>query len=424
MESETVKINGCVDVTFIPLDKLKTTVFGVYIHTPLTEERVSMNAVLPYVLKRGSRLCPDMEQAEKYLERLYGASFSCGVSKRGNDNMLLFDGEVISDEYAPSKEPLTMKMLDFMTAAVFEPVTDGDGFLAEYVYSEKKNARDRALAAKNDKASYAADKMTEHMLGDDPAALPRLGRAEDIEKITASALYSYYKQMITSSPIDIFICGKCDREAVTGHLRSYFKAFGFKNADMPPVTLAKPKSGTETVFEYDDVTQGKLVIGFTTDTSPESPDYAALMTANSIFGGGAHSKLFRNVREKLSLAYYAYSVMDKHKGVIKVNAGIEFDKYDAALGEIEAQLKALQRGEISDSELEAAKASVTDDLNSYYDDGRYLESFYISQKAAGVSLTVEQLKEQIAAVTKEDAVRAAKRIKPDTVYFLKGRGER
>ena len=55
------------------MTKLKTTTIDVYIHRDLNEEESSLNALLPYVLKRGCRLCSDSEAISKYLENLYGA---------------------------------------------------------------------------------------------------------------------------------------------------------------------------------------------------------------------------------------------------------------------------------------------------------------------------------------------------------------
>ena len=423
METEVKKAAENISVSFIPMDKLKTTSFGIYIHTPLNEENASQNAVLPYVLKRGSRLCPDMEKSEKYLERLYGASFFCYTVKKGNDSIIAFDGEVISDEYAPGNEDLSMKMLDFVLSAVFEPVTDGGGFLEEYVYSEKKNAKDRLLSMKNDKRLWAATRLTEEMFAGDEFALPRYGTAEGIDKITAESLYRYYKDIITSSEIDIYIAGNCSKEEIENKLKVYFKAFDFKKAAMPAINIAKPAAGVNEVTDSDDVTQGKLSIGFTTETLPGDESYPALLMANSIFGGGVHSKLFNNVREKLSLAYYAASVLDKYKGWIRVDAGVEFDKFDAARGEIKAQLEELQRGNISDTELESARISVINELKSYYDDGRYIQSYYLGQKIAGTNVTLEELIDKIKSVAKEEIIEAAGRIKLHTVYFLKGRSE-
>ncbi len=412
-----------VNAVFIPSDKQKTTDITIYIHTPFGRGAASKNAVLAQVFKRGSRLCPNMEQEHKYLESLYGAEFVCNAANYGCDGVIAATGEVISDDYALDGEETVKKMLDFLLAAVFEPVTDGGGFLAEYVYAEKKNAADKARALKNNKAAYAKMRLNEIMFADTPAAVSYLGYPEDIAAITAEELYKYYKSIITGSPIDIVIAGKCDEAAISERLNSYFKAFDFTPAKMPVHTAAAPAEEVREIFEEDNVEQGKLSIGFTTSTAPSDADFAALQIANSIFGGGVHSKLFANVREKLSLAYYANSSINSCSAAICASAGIETGDYERARDEIFAQLYAMQAGEITDAELANAKASVINTLDSYYDSNSYRQSYYILQRITNSGLTIETAKAACAAVTKDEVVAEAKKIKPHTVYFLK-RGDK
>ena len=67
---KSININSNINLYYIPMTKLKTTTIDVYIHRDLNEEESSLNALLPYVLKRGCRLCSDSEAISKYLENL------------------------------------------------------------------------------------------------------------------------------------------------------------------------------------------------------------------------------------------------------------------------------------------------------------------------------------------------------------------
>ena len=320
---ESININSNINLYYIPMTKLKTTTIDVYIHRDLNEEESSLNALLPYVLKRGCRLCSDSEAISKYLENLYGAGVGVGVLKRGDDHILHVAFETISNKYAPNGEKLCDSVIDLMLSIMFESTSFSD----EIVEQEKKNAKDRIMAMMNDKRQYAVERCIETMFEGENYAISKLGTQEGIDKITADNLKKHYENIITSSVIDIYICGDADANALAEKIKKYTGKIAFKNADIPKTEIYVPKNEVKNVTDKMDVVQGKLCMGFSTGIKPADSDYPALMVANSIFGGGAHSKLFNNVREKLSLCYYASGSLDKNKGALFVNAGIEFKNF-------------------------------------------------------------------------------------------------
>ncbi|MDD6483194.1 MAG: pitrilysin family protein [Clostridiales bacterium] len=417
-------INQNITLKLIPMTKLKTTTIGIYIHRPLTKKEASLNALLPSVLKRGCRLCPDTEAIAAYLEDLYGATLASTVIKRGDDHIMHFDLETISDKYALGGEKLCASLTRLMLSILFEPnVRDGE-FDAQIVEQEKNNAKDKISALKNDKRSYASSRCMEEMCEGESFAISRLGTAEGIDEITPRSLYLHYKNIITSSPIDIYVCGEADAEALAAAVREYISGLEFSTPTLPQTQILK-KSDAEKkdVTERMDVTQGKLAIGFRTNTAPTDADYSALLVLNSLYGGGAHSKLFNNVREKLSLAYYASSQLEKFKGLLVVNAGIEFKNEKLAYDESLAQLEEIRRANISEQEFSSSINDILNSLNSYYDDPRYLQNFYLSQHIAGTNRDIEYVKEQIKNVTVDDVVEVSKKLELDTVYFLAGKEE-
>ena len=166
-------------------------------------------------------------------------------------------------------------------------------------------------------------------------------------------------------------------------------------------------------------TQGKLVLGFRLGECMEEPDIPALYVFNAVYGSGATSKLFMNVREKLSLCYYASSAVEKYKGLMLVSSGIEFDKYETAKTAILGELEACRRGEISEAELESARRGILSALRAALDVPARLDDYYIGNAIAGGD-SVEALIEKITRLSKDDLVRAAQRIRTDTVFFLEG----
>lgn len=417
---QSVKINDNINIHYIPMEKLKTTSISMFIHRPLKKSDASKNAILPHILKSGCKLCKNATEIAHYLENLYGAKFSAGISKRGEDHILCFDFETISDRYAANGEGLISKIIDLMMSIVFDSLTEFDTDTFEI---ERTNSINKIKNIINDKRIYANYRCQEEMCKGDAFEIPRLGYVEDLEKLTKEELYSYYKELITSSVIDIYICGEADINEVSKQVKEYIKDFEFTASSISESAIVKRNQPVNTVVEKLNVTQGKLSMGFLTDTKITDSDYFALVVGNAIYGGGAQSKLFNNVREKLSLAYYAGSVLDKYKGFLLVNAGIEFINYQKAYDEILAQLEEMKKGNITDLEFDSSKGFLINSLNSYDDDQSAMISFYLGEKISGTNKDIEYLKKEIQKVTREDVVNVMKKVHLDTVYFLEGLGE-
>lgn len=418
---QEIKINSNITLKYIPMSKLKTTTMGVYIHRPLCKEEASLNALLPYVLKRSCKKLPSTEAISKELERLYGAALEGTVIKRGEDQIIYFDLETISEKYALNKEKLLLELTQLMLCILFEPDVDENGFDSAIFEQEKINARDRILALVNDKRSYASIRCQQEMCESDNFAISRLGTVEDIDAITAKSLYNHYKKIISSSPIDIYICGDAEVEEIKTLIKEYTNNIEFTTPKLPQTSILKKSTAKKDVTEEMDVTQGKLAIGFRTNVAPTDSDYVALTVFNSVFGAGAHSKLFNNVREKLSLAYYASSQLEKYKGLLVVNAGIEFENFEKAYKECLIQLDEIKKGNISELEFSSSIQSIINSYNSFYDDQRYMQSFYLGEHIAGTNRDIEQIKAMIEKVTPDDVKSVAHKLELDTVYFLKGK---
>lgn len=417
---ESIRINDNITLHYIPMQKLKTTAIGVFIHRELNAEEASKNALLPYVLKRGCKLCPDSEAVAKYLENLYGATFGASVMKMGDDHILHFSAETISDKFAPENEALVSDLLSFMMSVIFEPYTENGAFASEVLELEKKNACDRIEALKNDKRSYASRRCIEEMCKGENSAISQYGNANDIKAIAPQPLYNHYKSIITSSVIDIYICGDADMNEAEKTIKAYTDKFEFTKAQIARSEILKKSAPKQDVTERMDITQGKLSIGFRTNVSKKDRDYPALLVFNSVFGGGAHSKLFNNVREKLSLAYYAGSQIEFCKGLLIVNAGIEFKNFQKAYDETLVQLEEIKKGNISELEFTSSINSLINNLEASYDDPRFMQYHYLSEKVGGTNMDIEAVKSGILAVTPADVAEVAKKTELDTVYFLTG----
>lgn len=421
---ETVIVNDNIRITSIEMTKLKTTSVGVYIHRPLNMEEASYNALLPLVLKRGSMLCKNQEEIAEYLDNLYGATMGATVLKRGEDQIIYFDAETIADKFAPNGEKLLKELLKLVMSVIFDPFTSDGAFDEKVFAQEKLNAIDKIDSFVNEKRQYAATRCQQETARGTAFEILRFGDKEQLEKITAKSLYDYYKSIITSSMIDIYICGTGDINDALDAVKGYTEKLEFKTAMLPKTEIiSRDVTEVREVEEKMDVAQGKLAMGFLTNVKPTDDDFYALQVFNSVFGAGAHSKLFNNVREKLSLAYYASSMLEKFKGIIVVNAGVEFKNFQKAYDETLVQLEEIRKGNISEHEFTSSINAILNLCNSYFDDQRAIVGYYLSDKVAGTSTTLEQYIKKIKAVTVDDVVAVSKKLTLDTVYFLTGKGE-
>lgn len=416
-----IKINDNIELSYIPMNNLKTVTMGVYIHRPLCEEEAAKNAILPYILKQGTANFPTRQILSQRLEEIYGAHLSAGISKRGEDQVISFHTEFIADSFIPNGESLLVEAAQLLCEVIFNPRTEGNKFSEEIFEKEKKNLADRIRAQINDKRAYASDRLCEITCEKTAYAVSSLGSEESVNALDNAELYAYYKKMITSSKINIYLAGEADPEKTASEIRECIAGMEFSAAKIPATEILPARDEIRSVHEKLDVTQGKLAVSFTTGVRPEEEKIWALSVANSVFGGGAHSKLFNNVREKLSLAYYAGSSLHKLKGIILVNAGVEFENFEKAYDEILLQLAELKAGKITEEELVAAKLAIINSLKAYYDDQIYMQSFYLGEKIVGTNYDIEHYISKIESVTMEEVVDAAQSICENSVYYLEGR---
>lgn len=407
-------------------DKFKTACMSVTLLTQLRRETAAMNAVIPFVLRRGTTRYSDMEQLSRRMDELYGAAVEPVVRRIGEIQCIGFYGSFPEPDYLPGGEALLGDTCALMAQLLLDPVTRGGLLLPQYVDSEREKLLDIIRSRMNDKRSYALSRCIEEMCCYEDFAVSRFGSESEAENIHYKKLTRHYRELIQTCPVEIFYCGKTDFKAVSAAMRDAFSAMPRGEIDYDIGTdlrMNAVEDHVRFVEEEMDVTQGKLVLGFRLGECMEEPDIPALYVFNAVYGSGATSKLFMNVREKLSLCYYASSAVYLHKGIMLVSSGIEFDKLDAARDEILAQLDSVRRGEITDDELRSAKKSVASDLRAVQDSIGELEGFYLSQALDGLDYGPAELAALAEDVTKEDVQAIAESIECDLIYFLKGSGE-
>ena len=426
MEFNRTELMPGVFLSHLRSDKFKTACMSVTLLTQLRRETAAMNAVIPFVLHRGTTRYGDMEQLSRRMDELYGAAVEPVVRRIGEIQCIGFYGSFPEPDYLPGGEALLGDTCALMAQLLLDPATRGGLLLPQYVDSEREKLLDIIRSRMNEKRSYALTRCIEEMCCYEDFAVSRFGSESEAENIHYKKLTRHYRELIQTCPVEIFYCGKTDFKAVSAAMREAFSTMPRGEIDYDIGTdlrMNAVEDHVRFVEEEMDVTQGKLVLGFRLGECMEEPDIPALYVFNAVYGSGATSKLFMNVREKLSLCYYASSAVYLHKGIMLVSSGIEFDKLDAARDEILAQLDSVRRGEITDDELRSAKKSVASDLRAVQDSIGELEGFYLSQALDGLDYGPAELAALAEDVTKEDVQAIAKSIECDLIYFLKGSGE-
>ena len=414
MEYSRTEIRPGVWLTHLREDKFKTACFSVSLLSQLNRETASMNALIPFVLRRGTSAFPDMETLSARMEELYGTVIEPIIRRIGEIQCCGFYS-FPEDAFLPRGEGVLKDTLALTLDLLLSPVTRGGLLLPAYVESERDKLLDLISARMNNKRSYAVLRCIEEMCccEDDE---------ESCRSINYKKLSRHYRTLLQTSPIELFYCGRASLREVKALLRDHLSTLPRGEIDTEIGTEirmnaleAEPRSTVEEM----DVAQANLVIGWRLGECMEDPDFAALYVFNDLFGGSPSSKLFLNVREKLSLCYYASSIIDIRKGLLLVSSGIQLSNLDAAKAEIFAQLDAVCRGDFSEDDLRTARAGVISDLRSIPDSQGALESFYLSQAVVGADYSPTDLAELVNEVTAEQVSAIAKSVECDQIFLLK-----
>ena len=404
----------------VQTEKFKTGCLSISFLRPLCREEAAKNALLPSVLLRGTKAHPDIMRISTLLDELYGAGVGTLVRKKGEVQTWGFYADFIEDAYTLDGENVFAEVCGFLRELLLEPVTEQGAFCRDFVEGEKVNLCNSIAAEINDKRSYAVLRLLRTMCRDERYAVSRLGDRESAEAVTPEDLFAHYQRTLASSRVELFYMGRKPLREVERQVRAMLA--GLPRAALDPIgTEVVERAGSvRTVDERMDVTQGKLSLGFRTGCVGSDGDYAALFLLNAVYGGAVTSKLFQNVRERLSLCYYASSSLERLKGLMVVSSGIEFENYEVAKAEILRQLEDCREGKITDEELESARAYLISALRASMDRPGGLDDFYLGQAIAGLTETMEDRIEALRRVTKDEVAAAARKLTLDTVYFLKG----
>lgn len=405
-------------LALIKNEKFKSNLISVYFERNIDRSEVTGLSLLSNMMVVGTENYKTMKDVSLRLDDLYGMSMVNNISKHGEKILMSFKFLTISDAYLD--EPIFEQVVDFVNEIILNPLVVDGRLNPNAISIEKENLREEIESKINDKKAYASSKCISLMCEGEPYAINSNGYVEDIDSISADYMYNLYKDFVETSPAFIVVEGDFDEDYVEKICRQKLE---FKRAKVQEIRRSKYLSRPESTryFEEDfGSKQGKLVIGHRTNVDHHDFDkYYSLMVANSMFGGGPHSKLFNNVREKESICYYANSALEKCKGLMMVNSGIDVDKYDLALKLIRKELEDVKMGNFTDLEMDKAKKSIVNALKAGYDSISGETDFIYNQHISRNKLSLDEVIAYVLNVSRQDIIDVSQGIIEDTVYFLR-----
>lgn len=423
LQFQTVSL-GPVRLHLLPTDKFKTVTLVLLMEQELSEKKVTKTALLPNVLQRGTQKYPETMALQQKLQEMYGATLIGSVFKRGEKHILQFGLDIVNEALLQENTRLLEEGVTFLSEVLFTPAGEKGAFRPEFVRAEKQKLHQKIEALQDDKIRYATKRLNEEMCKGEPYALFNYGRQEDLPTIDEQNLYTYYQEVMQQCPIDLYCVGNISQDKIFSLLEKRLVSnFGSaERQEVPNRPYTKRVQEVRRVEDRLDVKQGKLNLGCRTHVTIDDDTYPALLLYNGILGGFAHSKLFMNVREKESLAYYCSSRLESHLGLLTIQSGIEIADYDKALSIIEEQLDLMRAGEITDQELQKTKATLINQFRERLDSAYGLIDFAHHMRTAKREWSLERLIEAVQQVDKKQIVQVAQNVELDTIYFLRDKG--
>lgn len=421
------KIFICEGAKFINVkdDKFKTTKICCNFFLPLDEKTVAANSLLAYLLVHSCKKYQDFLSMNKKLSELYGASLSVNVEKMGESQIITLSIEGIDDRYSLDNCSVSEQLTKLLCDVIFDPAFDENRMFNNNVLEQERRQLIEAIEADfNDKRIYAKQRCEELMCDGEKFAISAYGTKENVAKVTHKDIYVAWRRLIENSNVQIIMLGNSNPSLSYEVFRNYFSTINRNNIFSCSTNIIKDVDKVREFNDKIDVMQCKLVMGFRVGIAGMDDDVTAAKITTALFGGTPSSKLFLNVREKMSLCYYCLAKYNRYKGIVIVESGVEKDNIEKAKNEILNQLDLVKSGEITDFEIDSTKKLFCNTLGMMADKISSLESWYTGQFFDDTMITPEQYMDRIMEVTKEDIIRCANKFKLDTVYTLIGNGEK
>lgn len=396
--------------------RYKKNLISVAFSTQLSEDTATENVIVPVLLTKCNSKLPTYKAFNNKMSRLYASGIGGTAGRQYDLQTISFGAYYLDDIYALSGEKMTGIMTDILIDCLTSPATENGVFSEKFVELEKKTVIDNIETAINDKRSYAIERAMKTICKGEPASVCSYGTVEKAKLITPDSAYKAYRRMLETMPCEIICTGCSDFDGVAEKFAAAFEKAGRHDIENTTIALSPVKTQTEEVTERLTVNQSKLVLGF----KSHSDDDAALVLLQKIFGGTTSSKLFRNVREKMSLCYYCSAARNDLKGIMLVNSGVENENIEKTKEAVIDQLEEIKNGNFTNEDINFAEMAIKNDFKSVADSAGNVSNWYFDCIRKNDIITPEEKLGRYLGVSKERIIAAAKSMVLDSVYVLTG----
>lgn len=408
-------------ITFTKINdsRFKTMRLSIAFFMPLNKNTASANGIVPFILRRSCKEYPDFTSINKKLAELYGAHLYASVNKMGETQVLTISIVSIDNRYSIDNENMEKEITKLLCSVIFNPLLDeNNNFKSDDIEQERRQMIEYLDAEYNDKRSYAKIRCLELMCKDEEFSINCFGDKKHLSNLNSSDIYESYKNMLSTSRIEIMALGNLDSDFIFDIFKDEFSKVERKNICECKTQIVKHKNKAQEFIEEMDIAQCKLVLGFRCDVNESNKDKLAMKLMSALFGGTPYSKLFLNVREKMSLCYYCQSSYDRYKDIIFVQSGVEKENIKKAKEEILNQLDEIKNANFNEPDIQSAKMSIINNILSAKDSLSAMEGFYLYQSLDKNIISIDETISIINSIKKEDIVNSAKKVTLDTIYSL------
>lgn len=417
MNYKRITIGDNIGFTSFADEKFKTCSVCIYAVTEMDGKKVSDNAVAFEIAGLVNAKIKTIAEMNEQLSELYGASLHSGSARRGDLQYFTISANWLDNKYAIENEDITARMLGIVADCLFEPCAENGAFEGEIFRLAKKMILDGIDAELNDKRDYTVEQARRIAFKGEPAENFRTGTRESVEAVTAESAFKAYKRIMETAQFEIMFVSPDENSSVAEIFKSRFEKIKRTPGEYKFYAPSPVKSAPETVSEEFDVLQSKIAMNFKYDTD----DKDAVYIMNMILGGTPVSKLFMNVREKLSLCYYCASRMNEYKNSFMVDCGVKKENIEKTEEEILRQLDEIRRGNITDDEIRSVFLALENSYTSFGDTPFSYVSWYFDCYCKGNYITPQEYLERLFTVTKERIVKAAESVRLDSTYRMLNR---
>jgi predicted Zn-dependent peptidase len=382
------------------------------------EKEAAMNALIPSVLERGSKNYSDNQLIKTELENLYGSNMGSNILKRGENQILRFSLEMVNEKFLTHKSNLTEDAFNLLNDIVFNPVTEAGKFNDKYFEQEKEILKQNILSLINDKYSFAVENCISRMCKDEKYGIYKMGSVPVLDKISNQELFNHYQKILKQAKRSLFLVGNFKSRFVENIFANTELKAGADIFDEQTEVIYRDKE-IDFYEQQLKINQARLSIGFRTGITREMSDYYALLVFNSLIGGSTHSRLFQEIREKRSLAYYVSSSIESTKGLLLINSGINAENHKKVIELVKKEIAAVAAGDFNEEEFMRSKKSIINHLKQDLDSNKALSAHFLLSLVNNKNESINQTISRVESVSREDIVAVAEKSKMDTVYLLK-----